>query len=678
MKTKLLAILLFLALTAASYGAAYAVSTPYDGNDLALLQYAQLNDVMYLVHPDYQPYKLIRAGHTDWTMTAIDFETGPFLPINDTSTTITPSATTGTITLTASSSIFDDPGHVDSIWQIDQKRGSSTFQGTIDATETSSTTYYFTGTYSFVTEGTFDGTVTLERSENGTDWEAALTPLTNINYENYSEVEDDVAKYRVRGSAWGSGACNYTITISDNYNHGIVKITDVASGTSATATVLTKLYSDGATKRWYEPCFSGYRGWPRAVAFYQQRLVLAGTDYQPTTIWASQSFDYENFDIGSGLDNHAIDYTITIAKQNPILWLYDLDAIVVGTAGSILTWGPPTSSDPLTPSNATTKRLSNVGVAPIQPSYINESLLFVERGGHKINELSYRLESDGYVSSDLNLLATHIAKQNTFIETAVMSRPYPILWCERSDGVMPGLSFQKQQGVTAWHRQVTDGEVRSVCTIPGPDEDELWMIVDRTIDGNNVSYVERMEPFNWGTDPNDCWFVDCGVKYGDDAGETATTTITGLTWLEGETVQVFKGDSYETATVSGGSITITESIGYPNSECTIGLPYTSTLKTMPLEIQSQEGFTIGRSKRLKQMFVAFEDTMKFEYSESTKETYWPVTFEDRSDILTPTTGYRPMLNVTGINDFEVSIIFRQQWPYPTNILAVYPNVDYSK
>ena len=103
MKTKLLAILLFLALTAASYGAAYAVSTPYDGNDLALLQYAQLNDVMYLVHPDYQPYKLIRAGHTDWTMTAIDFETGPFLPINDTSTTITPSATTGTITLTASS-----------------------------------------------------------------------------------------------------------------------------------------------------------------------------------------------------------------------------------------------------------------------------------------------------------------------------------------------------------------------------------------------------------------------------------------------------------------------------------------------------------------------------------------------------------------------------------------------
>jgi hypothetical protein len=653
-----------------AFGADYSIATPYDGNDLSLLQYAQLNDVMYIVHPDYQVRKLSRLAHNSWTIEAVDFEDGPFMAMNDTTTTITPTGTLtagGNVTLTASSSIFD-VGHVGSIWKIDQKRGSNTFQGKIDAAESSASTYYFTGTFSFITEGTFEGTVTLERSTNGSDWSSALTPLTNINYNNPGEFEDEGAYYRVTGSSWSSGACYYTITISDNYNHGTVKITGHTSGTVLTGTVVEPLYAQTATTRWFEPSFSDYRGWPRAIAFYQQRLLLAGTYHEPTTIWASRSLEPENFDLGTGLASHSLYYDITIARQNPILWLHDLDTVMVGTTGGIFKWGSMTAGEELTPSNATTRRLSGFGAAAIQPAFIGESLLFVERGGKKVYESSYRLEADGYVVNDLTLLATHLFEDYSIVETAVQMRPTPILWCLRSDGAVAGLSFLKQQGIIAWHRQITDGDIKSICCIPGTDEDELWLAVQRTIDGADVMYVEQMQPWYWGSDPNDCWYVDSGLKYSG----VSTDTITGLDHLEGESVQVFKGDSYETATVSGGSITLSEAV----TEATIGLGYTSTLTTMPLEIQTQQGFTIGKQKQVMQIFVAYEDTMAFEYSETTKENWYPVKNRYKESITEPTTGYSPMLQMSGNSDFEVSVSLRQQWPYPMRILAIYPDVDY--
>lgn len=651
------------------FGADYYIESPWTAAQLDDIQTAQLNDVMYLVHPDVQPQKLSRLAADNWTLEAVQFDTGPFMVMNDTPTTITPSARTGEITLTASEGIFDD-GHVGSIWKIDQKRGSNVYQGTINANESGKTTYFFTGTYSFITEGTFDGTITLERSEDNSTWESALVPL-NQNFNNPGESEEDGAYYRVTGSNWDSGTCNYTITIHDNYNHGIVEITGYTSESVVTATVLKSLYNTSATTRWFEPCFSDYRGWPRAICFYQQRLLLAGTYYEPTKIWGSKSYEPENFSLGDGLANDAMDYNITIARQNPILWMYDLDTLIVGTNGGIFRWGNlEDGGGTLTPDNPTSRRLSGCKASTVVPSFVNESLLFVERGGHKVNELAYKLEADGYVVSDLMLLASHIARYSPITETAVQTRPYPILWCVREDGELLGMTFLKQQGIIAWHRQVTDGLVESVCVIPGTDEDEVWLVVQRTIGGEAVRYIERLKPFNWGDDADDCWFVDCGVKYDGDS----TSTITGLSHLEGETVQVFKGDSFETAVVSGGAITLSE----PVAECTIGLPYTSTLTTMPLEIQDQSGYSIGRLKRVTQMFVAFENSMKFEYSETTKDTFWPVTLENRTDILTPTTGYRPMLNFTGIDDYQVGVTLRQQWPYPMEILAIYPQIDYAQ
>lgn len=84
----------------------YTLDAPYVDVDLFEIRYAQSLDVLYLVHPLYAPRKLTRTAHDAWTLTTIDFQDGPFLDENITAVTITPSATTGAITLTASSATF--------------------------------------------------------------------------------------------------------------------------------------------------------------------------------------------------------------------------------------------------------------------------------------------------------------------------------------------------------------------------------------------------------------------------------------------------------------------------------------------------------------------------------------------------------------------------------------------
>lgn len=75
-------------LIATDAGATYSIVSPYAAADLALLQYRQSGDVMYISHPSYKPRRLVRTSHNDWAISAVPFEHGPFLKQNDTETTM--------------------------------------------------------------------------------------------------------------------------------------------------------------------------------------------------------------------------------------------------------------------------------------------------------------------------------------------------------------------------------------------------------------------------------------------------------------------------------------------------------------------------------------------------------------------------------------------------------------
>ncbi|MDD5010487.1 MAG: hypothetical protein PHQ00_00015 [Phycisphaerae bacterium] len=579
----------------------YEISTPYStATELSNLKCAQSDNIMYFVDGNHPPYKLTRQDHNDWTLEDANIITGPFLPENTEDINIVPSGTTGSVRLIANSNIFNS-GHIGSIWEISQPSSAVTYTGTLDANESSLQTDYFQGGYSFITEGTWAGTVTLERSTNGgITWGAALSPLTDTNFDNPAETEDDGAVYRVTMSGYTSGSCSYTLTVSNVTNAGVVKITSYTDANDVNATVITELASTSPTKQWREGYWSDYRGWPKTVCFHQQRLIFGGSTTFPQTLWFGEANpdEYENFDDGANDDDA---FTVGLPGQNPVTWLLSEDFLFIGTSGSCGKYG--SQGEAITPTSPNYREQTRFGSANIQAILAGDNLLYVERGGARVRELSYSLQYDKHLSNNLMLLSEDISGTG-ITDIAFQLRPYPVLWCVLSDGDIATLTYQKDQEIIAWAKQTTDGDFKSVVAIPSSGkEDEIWVVVERDVNGTGVQYVEQFQPFDWGTDSNDCWFVDCGLDY----DSTATDTFAGLDHLEAKSVSVYAGGiACSDETVSSGQITI------DNSSCRVivGLPFTSKLETVPIYIDPQDR---ALNKKILCVWADFYNTGYCEY-----------------------------------------------------------------
>lgn len=500
----------------------FELATTYTTAELGDIQFAQSSDTMWLVHPDHEPAELTRTGHTSWTLTDVDLITGPFLPVNTTDTTITPSATTGTVTLTSSTAIFQ-ADHVGSIWQIRHVVDNSAVSGSFsEVTESATVTVLKGQSYIFSTHGTWSGTVILQRSyDSEVTWQDVLTR----HYENdgnldfaREELVDDAA-YRVRMDSRASGTLKYNFEALTVELDGVVEITVFTNTSLVTGTVRSTLGNTTATAVWAEGYFSDVNGWPETVVFHEERLVYGGNAAYPQTLWMSKTFDLGDFTAGTLADD-AIIYKLP--GQNPIQWMSSQDFLFVGTLGGVGKLGGNSPPDAISAEELPTYRQqSHTGSSSIQSVIVRDQVLFVERGNRRVQEFAFSLQRDKYSSVDLTLLSEHITKSG-IQQVAVQQRPEPILWSYTADGVLLSMTYKRDQDVIAWARQVTDGTVESVGVIPGTEEDELWMIVNRTIGGATKRYVEQFQPFDWGTDQADMWFVDSGLRF--DGGPAVTVT----------------------------------------------------------------------------------------------------------------------------------------------------------
>lgn len=621
-----------------SSGSAYEIVTPFLEADLFNIQTAQVDNIMYIVDGTQPPQKLVRAGHTSWTIVDAPIETGPFQAENITTTTITPSGTLtidGAVTLTASTSIFQS-GHAGSLWEINQKRGTSLLSGNLSADGNSTDTSSFSGGYSFTTSGTWDATVTLERStDGGSTWDAALSALNSTNFDNPAESEADAVLHRVTMSDHVSGTCTYTHTISDTLNHGIVDVTAYTSGTVMTGTVLAALANTTATTRWREGYWSDYRGWPKTVEIHHQRLIFGGSDTFTQTLWfgKSDSDDYENFAEGT-LDTSS--FTVALEGQNPITWLLGEEYLFIGTSGSCGRYG--TAGEAHRPLDDTGYReQTRNGAKNIKAIIAGNAILYIERGARKVREFGYSLQSDKYVSTDLTQLAEDIT-EGGIVDVAFQARPEPVLWCVL-DGDIATLVYQREQAVVAWSLQNTDGDFESVAIIPSSDEDEVWVIIER----DNGRYIEQFQPRDWGSDDDDAWFCDSGISYSG----TATTSFTGATHLANESVVVYAdGIIQPNVTVtSAGAFTL----GLAAANVIVGHAYTSKLETMPL-ITSQEDMFF--SKKIRSLDLDFYKTETCSYSNRPGINLMKINFFSEAGVTASTDLYTSDISPKNV-----------RWPY---------------
>lgn len=649
-----------------SGGSPYEISSPYLTAELFEMQWAQINDVMYLVHPNHPPQKLARVTDTNWTLTEVQFDLPPFLDENLTTTTITPSGTTGNITLTASSALFE-AGHVGSYWRIGHRREATFVERGITAN--GSTTSIRTSTnLTLRTTGTWNATVTVQVSKDGsTGWET-IASYDSVDDRNVNaDIENSENQYfRITvvnySSHSGTPTPRAILEVGDDFVYGYAKVTGFTSSTVVDATVVNEFHANTASDIWSEGAWSEVRGFPRTVTIYQQRMMYAGTTYQPQTVWGTVTGDYENFRAGTN-DDDGFSYTLGATERNAIQWMVAQRDLLIGTSGGEWSLASGSFENPLSPTNVLVKRQSTYGSQDLRATLVNEVVLFTQRQGRKVREMVFSFERDGFVAADLTLLSEHITAGG-IVDTAYQQQDNSIFWCITANGKLLGMTYEREQNVIGWHRHETDGEFESVATSYGAGSDEVWVIVKRTINGSTKRYVERINPVAW-TAKEDAFYVDCGLSYNG----SATTTLSGLGHLEGKTVQILgDGAVIPDRVVTSGSITLPRAV----TKAHVGLKFETIYQPMRIDMDSIAGVTQGETKRIRELVVRVNNTLGLSYSDG-EGTFDRLSFRDTSDPMDASpplfTGDK-VIELEGGYEFEGDFILKQDQPLPWTFLGV--------
>lgn len=344
----------------------------------------------------------------------------------------------------------------------------------------------------------------------------------------------------VTGINSGSGFLSTDVGRLVNFRDGYGKITGVTDTTNATITIIKDLGSATASADWSLGAFSDTTGHPSCVTFFEQRLVFAGTTSQPQTIFFSKSGDYENMDANIGgtiADDDAIIYTIASNQVNAIRFMTATRTLIIGTAGGEFTVSGGSVDTAITPTNILIKKQSNHGAANVDAIAVGNATLFLQRAKRKIRELAYNFDVDGYIAPDMTILAEHIT-EGGLTQIAYQQEPNQIVYGVRGDGELVGLTYQREQQVTAWHRHIFGGRF-GVATITVSDYANI-------VNGTKLTLTK--------SDGTTVDFTSTTGTAGTNEFKTQTNNNTTATNLK----TAINAHANFTATVNSAVVTITE------------------------------------------------------------------------------------------------------------------------
>lgn len=404
--------------------------------------------------------------------------------------------------------------------------------------------------------------------------------------------------------------------------------------------------------------------YPTAVTYHEQRRWFAGTSGKPQTIFATRNAADSNLtSSAASQDDDALEFRIRARQQNAIrhlLPLSDLIALTVGGEFRIFSDNSPA----ITPTTLSIKPQGFVGAADVQPALASGAILYVQSQGSRVREMAYNWQASAYASIDISIMAPHLFNGRTIVDLAFVRAPVPVLWCVRDDGVLLGMTYVPEQQVYAWHQHTTDGLIESVAVVSEGNEDVLYTLVQRTVNGRTVRYVERLQSRVF-VNQADAFFLDSALTYTG----TPVSTLSGLWHLEGKTVHVLAdGAVHPTRTVTNGAITLAA----PASTVHVGLPYNSDLITLPAAMEQVAAMGQGATKNVNGVAVRVAQSSVVKAGPTlTDLTEYPA----RS--VTDPYGSPPALR-TGELRFDISpdwnsdgsVCLRQDAPLPLTVLSI--------
>lgn len=515
----------------------YEIPTPYATADLFDLHIVQSDDVLTLVHPNYPPMELERLGATQWLLETIAFA----------SKLVPPTSVTATQTHSGGGTLI-----------------------------------------------TMNYVVT---SVDATGIEESL--ISNVG----SCTNNIFGTGAINTIAWTAapGAVRYNVYRQDNGLYGYIGQTDQVS--YADQEVDDIVPDLGKTPPIQNLPFNSANNYPGAVTYFQQRKDFAGTLNKPQNVFMTRTGTEANLSYSIPThDDDSINFKIAAREANTIRHLVPLSSLLVLTSAAEYRI-TSINSDAITPTSVSVTPQSYIGASNVTPVIVNNNLLFKAARGNHTRELAYAWQSSGYITGDLSLRAPHLFDGLLTLDMAYAKCPYPISWECSSSGNLLGITYVPEQQIGAWHvhdSYTAAGQslFESVCVVPEGDEDGVYVVVNRVINGATKRYIERFAS-QLNTALATAYYVDAGISY---SGAPISVITSGLSHLIGETVSILADGAVAPPQVVNNSGGLDDALPAAASNIQIGLQITADMMTLPVSYMAAD-YGQGRKKNVNQVYL---------------------------------------------------------------------------
>lgn len=530
---------------------------------LSTMCWTQSADTLIITHKDINPIKIVRgANDASWTATNITFTSIPkyafTISSSNPAATLTPSAVSGSITLTASSSVF--------------------------------------------TSGSVG------------------------QYVNASP------QGRARIVGYTSGTVVTAVTEVPFFD-----TTAIASGSWE--------YESG-----YEDVWSSSKGWPRTCTFHEGRLYFGGSKSRPSTVWGSKVNLFFDFTPDQAYDDDAIEATLDTNSLNVITDMISGRDLQVFTTGGEF-YVPQSGLDPITPANFFVRAVSRSGSREgIRVQILQSGTLYIQRQGKALNEFQFSDTTLSYISTSISLLSSHlmVGPIELALRKATSTEESDTLFVLNGDGTIAAYSILRQQEVVAPSRFNTDGLFKDV----GVDIEDVYVVVKRTFNSVDKYYVEV---FDTST------YTDCNFTGGAASGASSLPHI-------GKTLEVICDGSVLSDEVvsAGGAVTFDRS---STTSYEVGLPFTVTIKTLPVEPRLATGVRTGFVKRIIEVNALLYETQHLRINGNLVPIRSFDTIGTLDEAIQPFTGTKKVGGILGY-DQDAQITITQDDPLKLTLLGL--------
>jgi hypothetical protein len=532
-------------------------SCPWSAADVESMTWVQSGDTVFLACRSWHPQVIQRTGASSWSREAWTADGGsgdslkqPYYKFAAPDSTIAPSSRSGSITVTASSSVFTAAHVGQRIRYVGQEIN---------------VTGYTSGTQ-------ISGTVL-----QGLPLTFTITVGNTLGYLRYDVVEgaDTGAKGEIVEVVNGT-----TLTVLMTSKGAFFTVGEKLDAPNASSEISATVETTAAAARdWDEPYMSPVYGYPGAVGLHRDRLWFSGHTQLPASILASAVGAYYNFDLGSAEDAEAIFEQIGDAAVAWVRHLTSAETLLLMTDQGAY-YVPESPANPIRPSSIQFARVGAHGAGGARPQAFDEGVLYTHRSGNAVMDM--RATGDTvkqWAADDVGLLASHLIR-NPVDMAATHGKdgaPERYAFVVNDDGSMAVLHSIQSQQVLGWTLWTTDGLFKSVACLGGT----VFVAVERTINSTTATHLEAFDT---------ALTLDCVVEM-DDEFDTVPTYAGASMWLRAGT------ESWGPISVATTTGLLAEVLDHDGA-LEAGLNFTPLVRTLTPEPQTQDGRSSGNVKRI--------------------------------------------------------------------------------